>query len=55
LPDPVDGKTYSLRDFNYAKVLVVVFTCDHCPTAEMYEGRIKQIAACAIVRLPAVS
>ena len=45
LPDPVDGKTYSLKDFNYAKVLVVVFTCDHCPTAEMYEGRIKKIAA----------
>src|ERR1043166_9472259 len=45
LPNPVDGKTYSLKDFDYAKVLVVVFTCNHCPTAEIYEGRIKQIAA----------
>src|SRR6516225_6646451 len=45
LPNPVDGKTYSLKDFDYAKVLVIVFTCNHCPTAEMYEGRIKQIAA----------
>jgi thiol-disulfide isomerase/thioredoxin len=45
LPNPVDGKTYSLTDFDYAKVLVIVFTCNHCPTAEMYEGRIKQIAA----------
>jgi thiol-disulfide isomerase/thioredoxin len=45
LPNPVDGKTYSLKDFDYAKVLVIVFTCNHCPTAEMYEGRIKRIAA----------
>ena len=45
LPNPVDGKTYSLKDFDSAKVLVVVFTCNHCPTAEMYEGRIKKIAA----------
>jgi thiol-disulfide isomerase/thioredoxin len=26
-------------------VLVVAFTCNHCPTAEMYEDRIKKIAA----------
>ena len=45
LPNPVDGKTYGLKDFDSAKVLVIVFTCNHCPTAEMYEGRIKQIAA----------
>jgi thiol-disulfide isomerase/thioredoxin len=45
LANPVDGKTYSLKDFDSAKVLVIVFTCNHCPTAEMYEGRIKQIAA----------
>jgi thiol-disulfide isomerase/thioredoxin len=45
LPNPVDGKTYSLEDFDHAKVLVIVFTCNHCPTAEMYEGRIKKIAA----------
>src|SRR2546425_1564077 len=45
LPNPVDGKTYSLKDFDAAKVLVVVFTCNHCPTAELYEDRIKKIAA----------
>jgi len=45
LSNPVDGKTYSLKDFDYAKVLAIVFTCNHCPTAEMYESRIKQIAA----------
>ena len=26
-----DGKTYSLTDFADAKVLVVFFTCNHCP------------------------
>jgi peroxiredoxin len=26
-----DGKTYSLDDFRDAKVLVVFFTCNHCP------------------------
>lgn len=39
----VDGKTYSLQDFADAKVLVVVFTSVHCPTAQAYEGRLKQL------------
>lgn len=26
-----DGKTYSLKDFKDAKVLVIFFTCNHCP------------------------
>lgn len=26
-----DGKTYTLKDFAAAKVLVVFFTCNHCP------------------------
>jgi peroxiredoxin len=39
----VDGKTYRLADFNAAKVLVVVFTCNHCPTAQAYEDRIKSL------------
>lgn len=26
-----DGKTYSLSDFKEAKLLVVFFTCNHCP------------------------
>ena len=36
----VDGKTYSLKDFAGSKVLVVIFTCNHCPTAQAYEKRI---------------
>jgi thiol-disulfide isomerase/thioredoxin len=41
----VDGKNHRLSDFASAKALVVVFTCNHCPTAQYYEERIKQIAA----------
>lgn len=41
----VDGKTYSLKDFAAARVLVVIFTCNHCPTAQAYEGRIAQLLA----------
>lgn len=36
----VDGKTYTLASFKSAKVLAVVFTCNHCPTAQAYEDRI---------------
>jgi peroxiredoxin len=36
----VDDKTYTLADFKDAKILVVIFTCNHCPTAQAYEDRI---------------
>jgi peroxiredoxin len=39
----VDGKTYSLASFAGAKVLVIVFTCNHCPTAQAYEDRLIQL------------
>ncbi len=38
-----DGKTYRLADFDDAKILVVVFTCNHCPTAQAYEDRLIQL------------
>jgi peroxiredoxin len=41
----VDGKNYTLKDFASAKILIVVFTCNHCPTAQAYEERIKQMAS----------
>lgn len=41
----VDGRNYSLADFQSAKVLAVVFTCNHCPTAQAYEPRIKELAS----------
>jgi len=41
----VDGRNWALKDFADAKVLVVVFTCNHCPTAQAYQERIKRITA----------
>ena len=37
----VDGKMYNLASFAKSKVLVIIFTCNHCPTAQAYEDRIK--------------
>ncbi|NJM24551.1 MAG: redoxin domain-containing protein [Bacteroidia bacterium] len=41
----VDGKTYTLNDFSDARILVLVFTCNHCPTAQAYEDRLIQLTA----------
>lgn len=40
----VDGRSYGLSDFSSSKVLAIVFTCNHCPTAQLYENRIKKLA-----------
>ncbi len=39
----VDGKTYTLASFAKYKILVIIFTCNHCPTAQAYEDRIIQL------------
>ncbi len=41
----IDSKNHRLSDYASAKVLVIVFTCNHCPTAQLYENRIKALAA----------
>jgi len=41
----VDGRIHRLSDYADSPVLAVVFTCDHCPIAQMYERRIAQLAA----------
>src|SRR5262245_22775697 len=41
----VDGRTYSLKDFADARFLVVLFSCNHCPTAQAYEDRILKLHA----------
>jgi peroxiredoxin len=38
-----DGRTYSLGSFDEAQVLVVVFTCNHCPYAKAVEDRLVQL------------
>src|SRR6266581_9135555 len=39
----VDDKTHCLKDYATSKVLVLIFTCNHCPTAQLYETRIKKL------------
>jgi glutathione peroxidase-family protein len=41
----VDGKWYSIASFKDANILVIVFTCNHCPTAQAYEDRIIQLTS----------
>jgi len=41
----VDDRRYTLADFADAKVLVIVFTANHCPTAQAYEARIEALHA----------
>lgn len=39
----VDGSTYTLASFSDAKLLVVIFTCNHCPYALALEPRFLQL------------
>jgi peroxiredoxin len=39
----VDGKVHKLSDYSASRVLAVVFTCNHCPIAQMYEQRIERL------------
>jgi peroxiredoxin len=39
----VDGKIHKLSDYAASPVLVVIFTCNHCPIAQMYEHRIEHL------------
>lgn len=36
----IDDKLYSLADFDGYRLLTIIFTCNHCPTAQSYEERI---------------
>jgi peroxiredoxin len=40
----IDGKSHSLDDYKSAKVIVIAFTCNHCPVAQMYEDRFMRFA-----------
>jgi len=39
----VDGRRYSLKDFAKSRLLLVIFNCNHCPTAQAYEARIQKL------------
>ncbi|MCC6254610.1 MAG: thioredoxin family protein, partial [Ignavibacteriaceae bacterium] len=36
----VDDKTYSLNSFSDKNILIVIFSCNHCPYVQAYEDRI---------------
>lgn len=38
-----DGRFWQLSDFNESEILVVIFTCNHCPTAQAYEERMIEL------------
>lgn len=38
-----DDKLHGMGDYKNAKVLVVIFTCNHCPVAASYENRLVQL------------
>jgi peroxiredoxin len=39
----VDDKNHSLNDFRDSRLLVIIFTCPHCPAAQLYEDRVKKM------------
>jgi len=39
----VDGNTYRLEDFEDKKILIVMFSCNHCPTVRAYEDRFVEL------------
>src|SRR5580700_2332042 len=39
----IDGRAHSLHDYADARILVIIFTANHCKTAQAYEGRIIQL------------
>ncbi|OFY00961.1 MAG: redoxin, partial [Bacteroidetes bacterium GWE2_41_25] len=38
-----DGKIYTLGSFSKDKILVIIFTANHCPTAQAYEDRVDKL------------
>lgn len=39
----IDGKTHTLADYKDAKLLMVAFISNHCPSSHAAEGRMKQL------------
>jgi peroxiredoxin len=54
----IDGKSYSSSDFDKKSILVVVFSCNHCPYVQAYEDRmiaVQQDYAAQGVQLVAIN
>lgn len=39
----IDGKQHGLSEYKDSPILAIVFICNHCPAAQMYENRIKRM------------
>jgi len=39
----VDSKYYTLEDFKSEKAVIVMFSCNHCPTVKAYEDRFVEL------------
>lgn len=39
----VDGRNHKLADYASSPILMVMFICNHCPTSQLYEGRIQKL------------
>lgn len=39
----VDGKIHKLSDYKSARILAIVFECNHCPVSQLYESRIEKL------------
>ncbi len=40
----IDGKTHTLAEYK-DPILVVMFICNHCPTSQLYEGRMRRLVS----------
>ena len=41
----VDGRNHALSDYGDASALALVWSCNHCPYVQAWEGRMRQIQA----------
>ena len=41
----IDGKNYTLESFKDARILVIAFICNHCPTSQAYEERLIKLTS----------
>jgi hypothetical protein len=39
----IDDKRHSLKDYEKARVLMIAFISNHCPTSQGIEGRLKKL------------
>ncbi len=41
----VDGRNHTLAEYSEADILAILFTCNHCPSAQGAESRVKQLVS----------